>query len=105
MLYRYMIIKEGIIEFVVLIPILIIVEWFRGSMKTKNVRRCNSLGLEAVAELDAKEGDGSNRVFDLNLYRQPALRQTPFKPSPFILDIIQEFISSPTDPESKSSEE
>ena len=85
-----MIIKEGIIQFVVLIPILIVVEWFRGSLKINNVRRCSSLGVEAAAELDGKEGDGSNRVFDLNLYRQPALRQNPFRPSPYIPDHIQE---------------
>jgi len=100
-----MIIKEGIIQFVVLIPILIVVEWFRGSLKINNVRRCSSLGVEAAAELDGKEGDGSNRVFDLNLYRQPALRRTPFLPSPYIPDNIQEFISSPADPESKSPEQ
>ena len=90
MLYRYMIIKEGFIEFVVLIPILIIVEWFRGSLKAKNMRRSSFLGVETAAKLDAEEGDDYNRVFDLNLYRQPALRQTPFKPSPYLPNDIQE---------------
>jgi hypothetical protein len=75
-----MIIKEGFIEFIVLIPILVVVEWFRSSMKARGVKRTSYLGLETAATLE--EGDGSDRIFDPDLYRQPALLQVPFKPKP-----------------------
>ena len=86
---RYMIIKEGFIEFIVLIPILVVVEWFRSSMKSRGVKRSSFLGLETAATLEAKEGDGSDRIFDPDLYRQPALRKVPFEPEPYVLEPVR----------------
>jgi len=79
----YMIIKGGFLEFILLLPIVPMVQLFR-SHANRHLKRCKILGLNEALDFDDAmvESVGWIEAFNKDLFRQPALKFDPhgFKP-------------------------